>query len=248
MQLDWTTFLLEIVNFLVLVWILKRFLYKPVLDMIARRKASIEQTLNEAHATENRAGELKASYEKRLDEWEQERESSRAKLREELAAEKERRLTQLSEALEAEREKNRSLDQRRAEETRRTAEAQALELGADFAARLLGRLAGAELDARLLDILIEDLAKLSTDQRASLQAAAAESGVQVQIKVARELSTDQRQRLSAALQQALSTTLPETVQVAPDLLAGVRVAIGPWVMKANLRDELAFFRSGVLHA
>ena len=37
MQIDWTTLVLEIINFLVLVWILKRFLYKPVMEAIAAR-------------------------------------------------------------------------------------------------------------------------------------------------------------------------------------------------------------------
>ena len=37
MQLDWTTFILEIVNFLVLLWILKRFFFRPVREAIARR-------------------------------------------------------------------------------------------------------------------------------------------------------------------------------------------------------------------
>ena len=37
MQLDLTSFLLELVNFAVLVWILHRFLYKPVLAAIDRR-------------------------------------------------------------------------------------------------------------------------------------------------------------------------------------------------------------------
>ena len=48
MELNWSTFILEIINFLVLIWILKRFLYKPVLDVIARRRAGIEKTLSDA--------------------------------------------------------------------------------------------------------------------------------------------------------------------------------------------------------
>ena len=42
MEVDWTTFALEIINFLILVWILKRFFYHPVLDIIARRRICIE--------------------------------------------------------------------------------------------------------------------------------------------------------------------------------------------------------------
>ena len=39
MELDWTTFVLEVINFLVLVWILRRYLYRPVLNTLAARKA-----------------------------------------------------------------------------------------------------------------------------------------------------------------------------------------------------------------
>ena len=41
MELNWTTFALEIVNFLALLWILKRFLYRPVLATLAERRAGI---------------------------------------------------------------------------------------------------------------------------------------------------------------------------------------------------------------
>ena len=50
MELNWSTFVLEILNFLVLVWILKRFLYKPVLAVIARRREGIEKSLAEARS------------------------------------------------------------------------------------------------------------------------------------------------------------------------------------------------------
>ena len=50
MELDWSTFLLEIINFLILVWILKRFLYRPVLEVITRRREQVEKTLHEAHS------------------------------------------------------------------------------------------------------------------------------------------------------------------------------------------------------
>ena len=55
MELSWSTFALEIVNFLVLVWILKHFLYKPVMDVIARRRADIESTLADAKTAQDEA-------------------------------------------------------------------------------------------------------------------------------------------------------------------------------------------------
>lgn len=41
MDFDWTTFILEIINFLILIWILKHFLYRPVLKVISERRSGI---------------------------------------------------------------------------------------------------------------------------------------------------------------------------------------------------------------
>ena len=48
MQFNWSTFVLEIINFVVLVWILKHFLYRPVLSLLEKRREKIEQSLSAA--------------------------------------------------------------------------------------------------------------------------------------------------------------------------------------------------------
>ena len=80
MELSWATFFLEIINFLVLVWILKRFLYKPVLEAIGHRKAVIDKTLADADAKEAGAQALVEQYQNRLAEWENEKEKLRAEV------------------------------------------------------------------------------------------------------------------------------------------------------------------------
>ena len=72
MELNWSTFALEIINFLVLVWILKRFFYQPVLEVIARRRAGIEKTRTEALQLQDEAQALRSQYENRLTEWDKE--------------------------------------------------------------------------------------------------------------------------------------------------------------------------------
>lgn len=50
MGLDWTTLALQLVNFAILVWLLQRFLYRPVLRVIdARRAALIGEQAEAAH-------------------------------------------------------------------------------------------------------------------------------------------------------------------------------------------------------
>ena len=67
MEFDWLTFGFEIVNFLVLVWLLHRLLYRPVLAMIQRRRDEIAAQARQAEARQAEAEQRKAEYERRLD-------------------------------------------------------------------------------------------------------------------------------------------------------------------------------------
>ena len=165
MELSWSTFLLEIVNFLVLVWILKRFLYKPVVDVIARRREKIEQTLEAAEEKRRTSEALRAQYENRLADWEQEKEAARTEFQRDIEQERVSRLEALATELEAERRKREVVAERERRESERRLENQALALAAGFAARLLTRVAGPELERRLVEVLQEDLPRLSENRR-----------------------------------------------------------------------------------
>src|SRR5574343_2081822 len=84
MQFDWTTFVLEMLNFLVLVWILQRFLYKPVLSMLDARQQRIKDESARAAQLQNEAEALRKQYEQRLADWQQQQEEMRRQLEEEL--------------------------------------------------------------------------------------------------------------------------------------------------------------------
>src|SRR5215471_6750937 len=52
MHLDWWTIGLQTINFGILVWLLHRFLYKPVLTMIDARKAEVGRQFDAAKELE----------------------------------------------------------------------------------------------------------------------------------------------------------------------------------------------------
>ena len=95
MELNWSTFILEIINFLVLIWILKRFIYKPVLNVIAQRRTTIENQSAEALRLHEEATDLKNQYQNRLSDWEQEKQQARDAVNQELEIEKARQLQAL---------------------------------------------------------------------------------------------------------------------------------------------------------
>lgn len=241
MQLDWSTVALEIINFLVLVWLLKRLLYKPVLSAIARRKADIQRTLSDAETVRKEAQSLREQYEHRQAEWGQEKEKARSQMLEEVNAEKVRLLAALRSSLEQEKEKAGALEERRLSELTRHAEDTAIAQGGEFAARLLARFASVELEARLVEMVIEDLRELPEERRQSIRTACVKAAAPVIVSSAHILSQSQRESLTAAVQLLLGRAVQCEWHEDAHLLAGIRLSLGPWMLGANLEDELKFF-------
>jgi F-type H+-transporting ATPase subunit b len=242
LELSWTTFLLEILNFLVLIWILKRFLFAPVQRIVARRQDAIERRIGEAQQQQAEAGRLQQQFESRLADWEQEKRQARDALNLELEAERSRRMTELQSQLAEAREKARAADQRQQADTLQRLEARALTLGAGFAGRVLAAGACAESEARLIDFAIDELERLPAAQAEALRsahAALAEAGV----ASAYPIPADRRERLERACKALLGPTLQLRYMQQPELLAGLRITLGAWVLGLNLEDELAGFVS-----
>lgn len=71
MLIDWFTVCAQIVNFLVLVWLLKKFLYGPIVRAIDERESKIAARLAEGEAREKQAGEQLTLYQAKLQDFEQ---------------------------------------------------------------------------------------------------------------------------------------------------------------------------------
>jgi F-type H+-transporting ATPase subunit b len=239
--IDWKTFLFEIINFLVLVWLLHRFFYRPVLRAIDRRRAAIEQSLREAKAAQDQAAQLEQRYQTQIDQWEQEHRQARERLHQELEAERDRQLRALEHDLDQARERGRALERQREDSRVRAADQEAAALAQRFVTLLLQRLAGPELEARLVTLSLEDLRTLPDPQREALRQALEESRGAAAVDSAFELTAPQQQALTGALEGLVERKIACAFTTVPDLLAGLRITAGPWLLSANLREELKFF-------
>jgi F-type H+-transporting ATPase subunit b len=241
LELNWSTFVLEIINFLILVWILKRFFYQPVLEVIARRRAGIEKTRADALQLQDEAAALRSQYEHRLAEWDKERRAAREQLVKEIETERAQRLQTLSGELAQERERSAIVEQRRLDNLQRQLEQTALDQGAQFAALLMTLASGPELQEKLMKLLLQQLEKLTAPQLEDLRGGAGTAPDDIRVTSAFALDKAARQRLEQALGACLDKQLPLDYQEDPELLAGVRITVGAWVLHANVKDELAGF-------
>jgi len=241
-ELNWTTFILEILNFLVLVWLLKRLLYRPVKEMIEKRRISIEEQLQKIRDMRSEAEQLTAQYTHRLADWEKVRQEARVQLEREIGVERERLLAELKDELSAQRMKNETLLERKKRDQQEQCELRGVELGARFAAGLLGQVASAELESRLVGLLIAEMQKLPEEQ-SNMLATMNENGQHhtAEIASAYPLSEEQRHELQTYLNNLLPQPLLINFSQDPKLVAGLRIKVGPWIIDANLAEELRAF-------
>lgn len=248
MEFDWTTFVLEIINFLILIWILKRFLYQPVLDVIDRRRTDIEKTLADAQHIEAEANRIRELNEQQAADWEEEKKTAKAQLMAELATIRDNKMAALEASVSEEAGRQQVLDERRRREFERMAEEKGITLGAEFSAKLFSRLASPELEIKLFELLLADLHQLRSEDKNAMKEAVTEIGLKIMVQSVFPLDEKKQDVLSSALAEITGKKLTVEYSINPELISGYQVEIGPWVLHANLRDELKFFRGVFQHA
>jgi F-type H+-transporting ATPase subunit b len=234
MTFDTTTFILEIINFLVLIWILQRLFYKPLLAVIAKRKAFIDQSLADAKTIQQQADEQRNQYECLQKQWQQEKQTAFNELQQQIALERQIELAKLAAEFDQEKQKINLLLNRQQQEIQQQLEKQALENGARFAAMLLQQAASPELEARLLTLLLDSLNTLP-------QLPDGKKALTIHITSVYPLNPEQQHTLEQKFSALINR--PINFHYAQDsaLIAGYCIDMGTWVLQANLQHELVGF-------
>ena len=151
MRIDWWTLALQAANFLVLVWLLQHFLYRPVLGIIAERQQRTDGVIAEANAAKAAAEGLRAEVKQQRGAIAKERaqalEQAHARAKQDAATLLERARADAEKLLAEERQRIEHERAEAVEALRRTA----IELAGTIARRLLADATEASLDGRLLD-------------------------------------------------------------------------------------------------
>jgi len=240
-QLSWTTFLLEAVNFLVLVWLLKRLFYAPVKRTITERRKDVEKMLRDAESSKHEAQDLQSKYEGRLREWEVEKERQKEQLRIELNEEKNRQLKLIEGAVAKEREKTEAQEEKKAAERRTKEERAAIKQALEFTSRLLKDVACPELEAKIVELVAKQISVVRVEDLTFTSPKTGSHPAAVQVRSAYPLADPQRAELTTVLRNKLGTEAPVEFDVDHNLLAGLEIVVGSFVLRANLRDELEYF-------
>jgi F-type H+-transporting ATPase subunit b len=151
------TVLIQAINFLILIFLLSRFLFKPLAKFLADRSAGIEKSLAEAKAAHEAAAKAQAEYQAQMREAQREIAAIREQGQREVEAERQR-LLQASRA-EADRLVGNAKAEIEAETKRAKAglREEAAGIALAVAERLLGRTIGGDDQKRLADQYVREL-------------------------------------------------------------------------------------------
>lgn len=236
MRIDWWTLALQTVNVLILIWILARFFFRPVADIVAKRQEAANNLLSEAAAAQHAADEARAAADKMRADLRSERDRLIAEARKTAQNERQNLLAQASEDIAKLRGEFEAKIARDRETVERAVIARASELAVQIAQRLLGRFPPTLSFAVFLDELCQELRALSSEARDGLLAATVDR--RVEVVTAAQLSNEQAEQVRGALKKALGSDIAFTHRIDPGLIAGIELHSRGTIVRNSWRADL----------
>ncbi len=227
MEIDWITFAAQLVNFLILIWLLQRFLYGPITAAMARREERIADRMAEAREARQSAED----EEKRLREE-----------REELEQRKEKIIAEAREGAEALRDELEAKAREEVDEKRRAwlghlederhqivagLQERVYRFILDTVRRLLRDFADTDLAAQTAREFARRLEALDEDARKRLSSAAADADEPSTVESGLDLPEEARERIAQAVRAILDDEdAALRFETDPDLLIGLSLTAG----------------------
>jgi F-type H+-transporting ATPase subunit b len=223
MLIDWFTVGAQALNFLVLVWLLKRFLYKPILAAIAVREKRVATELAEADANRARTQGERDDLAKKVAAFDADAASRLAQAVHEAGAAKEGLLVAARQAAaDLRREDAAALQREGARLGQEVAELAARAVG-EASRQALRDLAGADLEPAMVAEFLRRLSGLAPASRSSLSAALRSPGTEAVIRSASEVPAASRAAVQDGLNRALSAAVPVSFRVDPAVICGIEL-------------------------
>jgi len=236
--IDWFTVGAQALNFIILVWLLKRFLYKPVLAAIDARETSIAAQLAEAAAKQAEADKARTTFDQNNQTFDQERADLMQKATDAAAAERQQLLDaarQAADDLAATR--RRAIDSEMArlgDSIQRRAGQQVFAI----ARKALTDLASTGLEAAMVDVFTRRLIAMEPGAKADFGKAITAAKDPAVVHSAFDLREAQRSAIEQALGDTFDAHIAIHFQTAPDLVSGIELSAGGQKIAWTIADYL----------
>lgn len=235
MELDWFTFGAQIVNFLLLLWLLQRFLYKPVQKVMQKREKEITDRLEEARQTLVDAREKLSEYQQKLDQLAQNEKVMLEESRQEAEEYRKNLLIEARYEIEKMQDRWRKTIDEEKEQFLTELEERSFEKLLEAVRKIIEELAGQELEHHVLTNFIHKIEQTSTEQ---IKTFTESSDHKLEITTAFAIKEKDRYKIEAILREVFVDDMECHFKEKPELGLGIEIRTSGWKMGWNLRSYL----------
>ncbi len=245
MLFDWFTVGAQALNFLILVWLMKRFLYKPILDAIETREKRIAKSLADAALKESAAKKERDEFQTKNDDFDHQRKALLSKAQDDAQAERQRLMDEAKQSADALELKRKSALTSELQNLRQDIARRSRDEVFATADKVLTDLAGTTLQARMVEVFTSRLRTLDDKDKTGLAKALTTPGASVSVRSAFELTPAQREGLQHALHDTLASDSTLQFDTTPELISGLELTANGWKLPWNIADFLASLERSV---
>jgi F-type H+-transporting ATPase subunit b len=248
MLIDWFTVGAQIINFLILLVLLKIFLFDRITRAMDEREEKINSRFEDADRKKQEAEQEGQSLKKEKQELDEKREQLIAEAEEDAASKRKEWVAQARQEVEKLRGQWKdALSEQKASFGRDLRRLTAEQVYA-VSRRVLKDLADEAVEERIIEAFISRAAQLDRDEKNKLSSLLDEQNDSATIRSAFEISTKMRQKITRALHQDISETLEIDYQTEPDLLAGIELKAAGKKIGWSVDEYLRTLEENVLEA
>jgi F-type H+-transporting ATPase subunit b len=243
--IDWFTIGAQALNFIILVWLLKRFLYKPILNAIDAREQQIAAELADADATEAEAEKERDEFRHKNEEFDRQRATLLSKAREVAQVERRRLLDDARKAADALSAKRRETLRNDAHDLNQAIIRRTQQEVFAIARKALTDLSTTSLEERIGEVFTRRLRMLNGKAKEGLAEALRTASEPALLRSAFELPPEQRATIQNALNETFSAEVRLRFETAPDLVGGIELTTNGQKVAWSIADYLASLEQAV---
>lgn len=234
MRIDWWTLALQAINALVLIWLLSRFLFRPVANIIAERKAAASRLLQQAEEVKANALKTQEAARASLAEITDGKSAALAAAVADAQTQKDALLAAARADAERMHEAARAEIERETKLERHAQMTHASKLAVDIARRLVERLPSSARVGGFIDSLSETARALPPETKADFDRNGA-----TRLKTPRPLTSEEQAVCHRALESAFGRPIAFAIEVDPSIIAGLELENTHTSIKNSLRADLS---------
>jgi F-type H+-transporting ATPase subunit b len=235
MKFDIWTFLFQIINFVVLLFILKRLLYKPIREIMDKRRGIIEKNVEDAEKTKMEAQELKRKYQEEMDKLKDVRILTFEKLQEEVEVERKKLMGRAEEEAGKIIEKERAIFDTEKKRLETELKDKAIDTVCVFASRLLRDISDEELHSAIYRKLLKEVERITSD---ITKIEKKDEPLTIEIITAYELSEEKLKGLQKTIESLISRKVNINQTIDKNLIAGIKIKVYDMVYDSSLSGQI----------